>query len=46
MHMAYSSEVELSSGAMDFIVQCSFPESDAGHSKALSVDGRFDPVNI
>ena len=27
-------------------VQCSFPESEAGHSKALSLDGRFDPDNI
>ena len=27
-------------------VQCSFPESETGHSKALSLDGRFDPDNI
>ena len=27
-------------------VQCSFPESETGHSKALSLDGKFDPDNI
>lgn len=31
---------------MERNVQCSFPESETGHSKALSLDGRFDPDNI
>ena len=31
---------------MERYVQCSFPESETGHSKALSLDGRFDPDNI